>query len=325
MPVEKRRQLARCYYEIVCYVPWVGHPDKTFLQDEVVRDLEQSDVEAGMRYSLKRCERYAEIYKQMWNEGKVAPPGSLWHRDMQAAYTLFLVNGHNSEVKLERASAEGRYNAMFEPAEDLEGSEVSIRPALYEEADDYDYPSADSYLLTDNLSEIGQQEIPALDEIAVAYPGQTEWRLVEEQVKQYKCKRFIAQPPDPKIAFEDLTQLQQKFVEIAVSGRHQVMYLLGKAGSGKTEVLLHICQRMKGRVQIGATTKRVHHGGNKVLRWNAANVTVEQNAAGDIKPSKRKSTDKIDGVVALIMALDRAMRHVGGGSVYTERGIIFVD
>lgn len=72
-------------------------------------------------------------------------------------------------------------------------------------------------------------------------------------------------------------------------------------------------------------TKRVHHGGNKVLRWNAANVTVEQNAAGDIKPSKRKSTDKIDGVVALIMALDRAMRHVGGGSVYTERGIIFVD
>ena len=71
-------------------------------------------------------------------------------------------------------------------------------------------------------------------------------------------------------------------------------------------------------------TKRLHHGGNKVLRWNAANVTVEQNAAGDIKPSKRKSMDKIDGMVALIMAIDRAMRHVGGGSVYAERGIIFV-
>lgn len=52
---------------------------------------------------------------------------------------------------------------------------------------------------------------------------------------------------------------------------------------------------------------RLAHGGHPVLRWNAANVTVEQDAAGNIKPSKRKSAEKIDGVVALIMALGRAM------------------
>jgi phage terminase large subunit-like protein len=55
-----------------------------------------------------------------------------------------------------------------------------------------------------------------------------------------------------------------------------------------------------------------------VLRWCAANAVVEQDAAGNIKPSKRKSTERIDGVVALVMALDRATRREGE-SVYDQR------
>lgn len=49
------------------------------------------------------------------------------------------------------------------------------------------------------------------------------------------------------------------------------------------------------------------HGGNDVLRWMAGNVAVEQDAAGNIKPSKRKSTERIDGIVALTMAIGRNM------------------
>ncbi len=52
---------------------------------------------------------------------------------------------------------------------------------------------------------------------------------------------------------------------------------------------------------------RIRHGGNAVLRWMAGNVSVEQDAAGNLKPSKKKSTEKIDGIVALVMALGRAM------------------
>ena len=46
--------------------------------------------------------------------------------------------------------------------------------------------------------------------------------------------------------------------------------------------------------------------------------------AGNIKPDKEKSTEKIDGAVAAVMALDRAIRNEGdhGGSVYDERGIL---
>jgi hypothetical protein len=68
---------------------------------------------------------------------------------------------------------------------------------------------------------------------------------------------------------------------------------------------------------------QVGHGGNPVLRWMVDNVTVQRDANANIKPDKRKSRNKIDGVVALVNALDRAMRKEGtGASVYESRGVI---
>ena len=68
---------------------------------------------------------------------------------------------------------------------------------------------------------------------------------------------------------------------------------------------------------------RIIHGGNPVLRWMAGNVVVETDAAENIKVTKAKSPEKIDGIVASIMALDRAVRNQGEiGSVYDERGIL---
>lgn len=65
------------------------------------------------------------------------------------------------------------------------------------------------------------------------------------------------------------------------------------------------------------------HGGNPVLRWMAGNVVVETDAAENIKVTKAKSPEKIDGIVATIMALDRAVRNQGDtSSIYDERGIL---
>ena len=69
--------------------------------------------------------------------------------------------------------------------------------------------------------------------------------------------------------------------------------------------------------------KKLAHGGHPVLRWMMDNVFVRQDPAGNIKMDKEKSTEKIDGAVATVMALDRAIRNEGTtGSVYDERGII---
>ena len=69
--------------------------------------------------------------------------------------------------------------------------------------------------------------------------------------------------------------------------------------------------------------KNIAHGGHPVLRWMMDNIFIRTDPAGNIKPDKEKSTEKIDGAVAAIMALDRAIRHGGStGSVYDERGIL---
>ena len=70
--------------------------------------------------------------------------------------------------------------------------------------------------------------------------------------------------------------------------------------------------------------KRIAHGGHPVLRWNMDNIFIRTDPAGNIKADKEKSTEKIDGAVATIMALDRAIRcgNDAGESVYDTRGLL---
>ena len=71
--------------------------------------------------------------------------------------------------------------------------------------------------------------------------------------------------------------------------------------------------------------KKIAHGGNEVLEWMVDNIYIKTDPAGNIKPDKEKSTEKIDGAIALIMALDRAIRHNGQPeSIYNQRGIIIL-
>lgn len=70
--------------------------------------------------------------------------------------------------------------------------------------------------------------------------------------------------------------------------------------------------------------ERIAHGGHPVLRWNMDNIFIRTDPAGNIKADKAKSTEKIDGAIALIMALDRAIRcgNDAGESVYDSRGLL---
>ncbi len=71
---------------------------------------------------------------------------------------------------------------------------------------------------------------------------------------------------------------------------------------------------------------QIVHAGHPVLRWMAGNVVIETDAAENIKVTKAKSKEKIDGIVASIMALDRCLRNQGEpqGSVYDERGLLIL-
>ena len=58
-----------------------------------------------------------------------------------------------------------------------------------------------------------------------------------------------------------------------------------------------------------------------MLRWNASNVAVRHDPAGNIKPDKERSSERIDGIVALCNALGRAMLRdeSAGRSIYAAR------
>jgi phage terminase large subunit-like protein len=72
------------------------------------------------------------------------------------------------------------------------------------------------------------------------------------------------------------------------------------------------------------TDRKLAHGGHDVLRWCASNVATKTDPAGNVKPDKEKSAQRIDPIVALIMALDgwtRRGRETTKRSVYAARGL----
>ena len=68
-------------------------------------------------------------------------------------------------------------------------------------------------------------------------------------------------------------------------------------------------------------SKKLHHGGNPILRWMADQMIVKTDPAANVKPDKSNPQNKIDGIVALVMALDRAMKHQANPQ---EAGVSFV-
>ncbi len=71
-------------------------------------------------------------------------------------------------------------------------------------------------------------------------------------------------------------------------------------------------------------TGKLRHGGNPVLRWMASNAVVIEDSTGNLKLAKNKSNGRIDGLVALVMALARGTLAEDRTSVYKKRGLTVV-
>ena len=67
----------------------------------------------------------------------------------------------------------------------------------------------------------------------------------------------------------------------------------------------------------------INHLRNPVLRWQCENVTLQTDPADNIKINKKRSSEKVDGMVALVMAIGEWMTDENEGeSIYNERGIL---
>lgn len=130
------------------------------------------------------------------------------------------------------------------------------------------------------------------------------------------------------VVFDELhTQPNRKLFDVMTKGsgdaRMQPLYfLITTAGTDTKSICYETHQKAKdileGRKHDSMNLvlgKTLRHNGHPVLRWMMDNVCVRTDPAGNIKMDKSKSTEKIDGSVATVMALDRAIRNKGDFAV----------
>jgi phage terminase large subunit-like protein len=97
-------------------------------------------------------------------------------------------------------------------------------------------------------------------------------------------------------------KIRQDITELV--GKDEFMIQFGQGDASMNAPTVEILRLVKNL--------KVNHGGNPVLRWHADSLTVKQGPTGlikPVKPDRMKQANRVDGMVAAIMALDRAMRN----------------
>lgn len=133
---------------------------------------------------------------------------------------------------------------------------------------------------------------------------------------------------DHSVIKDDILDIRSRYKKIRLVGvdrwnSSQIVRELTAAGV-KLEGFAQGFASMNGPakdLEVYVRTHKLQHGGNPVLRWHAGNAAVEIDSAANIKPSKKASGEKVDGIVALVMAIGLATKSIRRKSVYNEKGI----
>lgn len=175
---------------------------------------------------------------------------------------------------------------------------------------------------------------PIEDEVRVLpFFWMPEERATEDPWKQWAKEGFITLTPGNVVDFDfitrDIVKLREQYTFEEISfdpwTAHQTAINLGE-DHGFT--MIECRQGYKTLSEPSKELERLvvghhfNHGGNPVLAYMADNVAIRQDENGNIRPVKDKSSGRIDGIVASIMALDRMIRHESEPSIYETRGML---
>jgi phage terminase large subunit-like protein len=151
----------------------------------------------------------------------------------------------------------------------------------------------------DNVQARGQKDrVPYADWIQQGYIAATPGNQIDYDVIRRDINALAEQVDIQEIAY-DRWGATQLATQLTGDGLTMVPFGQGFASmAAPTKEMLSL-------ILAG----RLGHGGDPVLRWMANNLSLAQDAAGNLKPDKARSGEKIDGIVALVMGLDRASRH----------------
>lgn len=167
-----------------------------------------------------------------------------------------------------------------------------------------------------------------IPELTMRARSERERTMLEGWVAKGLVKATPGNTTDYDIIREDLNVIGDTFAikELAYDPWNATQLATQLGGDGFTVVPIRqgFQSLTEPTKELGKLIKAIDidHGGNPVAGWMASNVSVAQDAASNLKPDKKSSADRIDGIVALITALARAIVHPEAqGSKYDNEGI----
>ena len=226
---------------------------------------------------------FRRLYLNQWTE--------------QAERWISLAAWDACQVPIDRASLAGR--RCFVGLDLSTTTDLTAAVAVFPDADGFDV-LAHFFVPADRiLARVTRDRVPydqwARDELVTATPGAVvDYDYLRKLLRAWDDEfdlRIVAY--DPWNATDVVARLEKEDGLTCVKCRQGFATLSAPSKSLESAIL----------------AKRLRHDGNPVLRWNIGNMAVESDAAGNIKPSKERSTERIDGGYALIMALDACERH----------------
>ncbi len=133
---------------------------------------------------------------------------------------------------------------------------------------------------------------------------------------------------DHEVIYDDVVRIcREHGVKVVGADPYNAVDLLMRLSSkarlnvvAYRQSMLHLSPPMK-RVEAMALDGLLRHGGHPVLRWNVKNVFAKTDESDNIRPVKNRSPDKIDGFVALLMAVGVSLQTGDPTSVYATQGV----
>ena len=174
--------------------------------------------------------------------------------------------------------------------------------------DDHFYVFGKYYLPEDTVEDSGnsQYEGWAIEARLTTTPGNViDYEYIKEDIREDATRFDVRELP------YDPYQATQLSTELAAEGLPMVEM---------RPSVLNFSEPMK-EIEKLVLSGKLHHNGCPVMGWMISNVVCHMDAKDNIYPRKERPENKIDGVVALIMALGRWMANEDTTSVYEGRGV----
>lgn len=179
-------------------------------------------------------------------------------------------------------------------------TDLTALVAVFPDDDGFDVLSA-FFVPKDNIRERARRDRVPYDEwerqgYLTATPGNVvDYEAVRQTLKDWSAEFDIKEIGfDPWNATDLVTRLQE-----------QDGFTCIKIGQGYASL-----SAPTKALEKAILSRKLRHDGHPVLRWCISNVSVEQDSPGNLKISKKVSTERIDGVAALVMAVDLKDRYV---------------